>query len=60
MWYSPLLLTMFFMPLPVKPRLNVITPRMVVFRCDGYTSVYKLSKLFYTESTAAQKIRESN
>lgn len=57
MWYSLLFLSVLFGPIPVQPRINVISKHMFTFKCERYTSCFELGKEFYRQTEAAKNIK---
>lgn len=61
MWYSFLFcLASMFAPLPIQPKIRVITPTIFTFQCSGYTSLFEIGKEFYRHTPAAQYIRRTS
>jgi hypothetical protein len=48
-----------FVPLPIQPKIKRPDPtkNLWTFECEGFTSCYELSKLFYTSTIAAEQLK---
>jgi hypothetical protein len=51
-----------FVPLPINPRVKRpdATKNMWTFECDGFTSCFEASKIFYTDTLAARYLAEKS
>ena len=51
-----------FVPLPVNPKLTRPDPKknFWTFECDSFTSCFKVAKVFYTDTVAAQYLVEKS
>jgi hypothetical protein len=59
-WLLLKLAVLSFVPLPINPRIKRpdATKNMWTFECDGFTSCFEASKVFYTDTLAARNLVE--
>jgi hypothetical protein len=61
-WLLLKLVVSSFVPLPINPKLTRPDPskNFWTFECDGFTSCFKVAKVFYTETLAAKYLVEKS
>ena len=61
-WFLLKLVLAAFVPLPVNPKLTRPDPKknLWTFECDAFTSCFKVARIFYTDTLAAQYLAEKS